>query len=72
VGGRLRQIVLVACSPVASANVELVPRMYEAWGRRHYSYSDWADPDVEYVVVDGQELGTWKGLAATREGSRGV
>jgi ketosteroid isomerase-like protein len=56
---------------VASANVELVRSVYEAWERRDYSYSDWADPRVEYTAVDGPEPGTWKGLAGMREGWRG-
>jgi ketosteroid isomerase-like protein len=51
-------------------NVELVRSICAAWHRGEYGAVDWAHPDIEFVVVDGPQPGTWAGLAGMAEGWR--
>jgi ketosteroid isomerase-like protein len=53
-----------------SENVELVRSLYDAWERGDYSASEWAQPDIEWVIADGPDPGTWVGLAGMAEGFR--
>jgi hypothetical protein len=53
-----------------SANLELVPSLYAAWGRGDYDSSDWADPEIEFVGADGPAPGTWNGLTGRAEAWR--
>jgi ketosteroid isomerase-like protein len=57
---------------MASENVELLRSIYASWARGDFSSVEWADPNIEYVVVDGPEPGSWKGIAGMAEGWRTV
>ena len=49
---------------MASANVELVRSIFAAYGRGDLVPSvEWADPEIEFVMVGGPEPGIWNGLA---------
>jgi ketosteroid isomerase-like protein len=52
---------------MASANVELVRSIFEAWERGDYSSAEWAHPGIEYVVVEGPEADSRTGLAGMAE-----
>jgi ketosteroid isomerase-like protein len=57
---------------MSQENVEIVRSIYAAWGRGDFSSAEWADPEIEYVIVDGPEPGSWKGRAGMTETMRGV
>jgi ketosteroid isomerase-like protein len=46
-----------------SANLELLRSIYEASAKGDFRRTDWADPEIEYVIVDGPTPGRWRGPA---------
>jgi ketosteroid isomerase-like protein len=55
-----------------SAKLDLVRSILAANRRGDFSSTDWADPEIEFVVADGPSPGTWKGLAGMAAGWRDV
>jgi ketosteroid isomerase-like protein len=49
-----------------------VRSLFSAWERGDVSSSDWADPDIEFVMADGPEPASWRGRAGMAEGFRNI
>jgi ketosteroid isomerase-like protein len=55
-------------SLIVSAKLELVRSLYAAWEGGDYSSTEWAHPEIEFVIADGPTPGGWRGVAGMVEG----
>jgi ketosteroid isomerase-like protein len=53
-----------------SANLDLVRSLYAAWERGDYSATDWAHPEIEFVMVGGPEPVTATGVTGMEKAWR--
>jgi len=54
-----------------SENLDLVRSVFANWERGDYGSAEWADPEIEWVVAEGPDPGTWTGVAGMVEGWQG-
>jgi len=54
------------------SNFDLLRSIFAKWEGGDFSSAAWADPEIEFVVADGLEPGSWKGLAAMARRFRDV
>ena len=55
---------------MSQENVELVRSILAAWKRGDYSATEWAHPEIDWVIADGPIVGSWSGMAGMAEASR--
>jgi len=52
---------------MASANVNLVRSIYADWACGEFSGTEWADPEIEFVIADGPSPSSQHGRRAMAE-----
>jgi hypothetical protein len=54
-----------------SANLDIVRSIYAGWEAGDFTHGEWADPQIEYLIVGGPVAGAWTGLDGMAVGWRG-
>jgi hypothetical protein len=55
-----------------SENLDLVKSIVADWTKGDFSSADWADPEIDYVMVGGLNDGRWKGVDEMAEAWAGM